>query len=271
MTLDSIDRSSLPSMNLPKLPFSDLTHLSIHRPDLNLSTWLKFIANCPTLANLSLSNSTNTSTHASIVQAIPNPSPLTSLSLVSSRLYPTSRPPDISVVPLSRLPNLKHLTLGGGGDHSQTLLEVLHHPSIEELTIEPYDPLPSVTLLLLVSSSTKNRSLRSIDINSEPAWEGTRIADLNIEEDYEDNADFAADLESAEEIVFQDWKFGEVPDGLSENDLIELRETGFENGITVHGAAYEALEIQVAYDADVEVFRAMWEEWSRDRERKLQE
>ena len=196
------------------------------------------------------------------------PASITSLSINVARSYYPNTPIDTSALPLSYLPNLKYFTLGGWGDHSQTLLEILHHPKIEELTIAPKTPLPPVNLLLLVSSPRQNRSLRSIDVQSEPSSEGTRSADLNLEEDYGDDYLFAADLLIAEESFFADWELGGLPDGLDANDLVQLREVGTGSGITVQGSVYEALEVERAYEEDVELFRGMWLEWTEEKETK---
>lgn len=49
--------------------------------------------------------------------------------------------------------------------------------------------------------------------------------------------------------------------------MIDLRREGTENGVEVVGTLYDGIEVEEAYECDMEMLDKLWEEWKEQKRR----
>ncbi|GAA5909126.1 uncharacterized protein JCM6883_002613 [Sporobolomyces salmoneus] len=212
------------------LTLDTLSHLTLARPEIDIDS----------SAFLDL-----------IIQQIPVASNVTTLSIFtplsdrrrSSWFQQPSVPAHESHI--SKFPNLKTLTLGGGTiSNSQTFVDDLRKLPLETLVLEKGETIPLEYLVALVSSSTRHLTLRTLTISFllNNGKMGTRISTVALPFDqvHLDTDDVEDDL------MTDDFDFPTWPQDCKPAALIALQDNGKQNGIRVDGEVFEAIKIQAA-------------------------
>ncbi|GAA5962968.1 hypothetical protein JCM3765_006733 [Sporobolomyces pararoseus] len=265
-------RNDLESLELP--PLSTLSTLTISRPEANQQAYRQLLSRSPNLRSFGLHDvAPRWNSNPQSLDAVPVVEKITRLSITSTerrertgrRNYDNQFNVDSYI---SKFPNLKHLTLGAGtSPHLATFFEELRKLPLESLTFAKGEYVPLAPLVALVSSSTQHLTLRTLTLSflEKIGKMGTRIADVDIVFEEAD-----VDSESVEDdYMTDDWTMPSFPPNITIPGLLSLQQVGAQSGVVVDGKVFEAIEIEKAYDDDVELLTEIWEGW-RKKEKKLQ-
>jgi len=251
-----------PGLPIPSFPLSNLSHLVIYGPDSHLSDWKNFLARCTRLTTIEIMGSDDLPIYTSILESVPVPTSVTSLSLWIQGFPDETDPRTLGAIHVSLLPNLRHLTFAGQGDYSQTLADARQNLQLETLTIDFQDgaTVDSADLLDFLSSLPSDHSLRHLDLDVWTGKRGKRAAEVDMETVMSEAlARIAVDW--AEQCALSGWMHHELPDCLCEVEFSRIREIAFERGIEIGGTNVDALELQEEYRQESTEFRKMWNEW----------
>ena len=256
-------------LDLPPLPA--LSSLTISRPDARQQAYRQLVSRCSNLRSFELRDlAPQWNRNPASLEVVPEVDNITSLTITAKARERTGRRNFLHQFNvdsyLSKFSNVKHLTLGAGtSPHLVSFFNELRKLPLESLTFAAGEYVPLPPLVDLVSSSTRHLTLRTLTLSflEENGKMGTRIAEVDVVFEEAD-----VDSESVEEDYMTDnWTMPSFPPGLTVAALLTLQQVGAQNGVVVDGKVFEAIEIEQAYDDDVELLNEMWENW-RKKEKK---
>lgn len=246
---------------IPTFPLTHLTRLVMHDPEPRLPFWVTFLARCTCLTTLEIFGGNDLPIYTSLLEAIPVPTSVTSLSIWTSDFPDEDDPHTLCAIHVSRLSGLKKLTLGGEGDFSQTILDARQNRQLENLTIDFRNgaSISSSELFDFISSLPSNHSLRRLNIDVRAGRRGRRAAEVDLVKIMEHPfSRIAVDLAEKRALG---WRVTELPDCLYGGEFSRIKQISYGKGVEIGGSIVKEIELQKEYRREATEFRRMWNEW----------
>ncbi|GAA5849230.1 hypothetical protein JCM5353_000532 [Sporobolomyces roseus] len=247
----------------PHRPFSQLSSLTISQAASTSRGCEDLVALCPNLVAIYLTDIGLPGFDNFILRSIPSPSRIETLSILRQ-----PRRVDYYSMQLKTFVNLKKITLGGNAiSYSTLFFDTLRSLPLQQITFEKGELVPLPSLIAFVSSPIQQPTLRKLVLNllERSGKIGTRVARMDLDHTF---SQLDSDTEDSEEVVIAtDWRLPKFPAEYSHEGLIDLRREGTENGVEVVGTLYDGIEVEEAYECDMEMLDKLWEEWKEQKSR----